>query len=134
MRSNNYLACIYTRQKTGLNVCRSFSIGIHRRTSLRRSYPRITVLTLSAAELWRSGDDGKYRSIDRALAAANLLHVAAAYWVRVDGTDRQTDSVPLHRRPASITNKTVKDQTGYLQLIFLDSLSAMLVAKMHFML
>jgi len=77
-------------------------------------------------------------NIARALAAANLLHVADAYWVRIDGTDRRTPYRYIDayrwRRSASIINKTVKDQTGYLHLIFLDSLSAMLVAKMHFML
>jgi len=59
-------------------------------------------LTLSAAELWRSGA-GKYRSIARALAAANLLHVAAAYWVWIDGTYRGHRIVTLEA--ASVNNQ-----------------------------
>jgi len=46
--------------------------------------PWITVLMLSAAELWRSGADDKYHT----LAAANLLHIADAYWLWTDRTDR----------------------------------------------
>ena len=34
-------------------------------------------------------------SAARAQAAANLLHVAAAYWLSIDGTDRHTDTRPL---------------------------------------
>jgi len=43
---------------------------------------------LSAAELWRSGADDKYQSIAHTLAAANLLHIADAYWLWIDRTDR----------------------------------------------
>ena len=60
-------------------------------------YPaRITVvLTLPADALWRRRQID-YSSIVRALVAANLLHVVAA---SIDRTrDRQTDTVPLHRR------------------------------------
>ena len=33
-----------------------------------------------------------------ARTAANQLHVAADCWLSIDGTDRRTDTVPLHRR------------------------------------
>ena len=90
MRSNNCLACIYTRQNTCLNGCRSLSIGIHTTTHLRRSYPRITVLTLSAAELWSSGADGKYRLLQTCCTSLLLTGYGST-----SQTDRRT---PLHRR------------------------------------
>jgi len=51
---------------------------------------------LSAAELWRSGADDKYQSIAHTLAAANLLHIADAYWYGLTG-QTDMDTVPLHR-------------------------------------
>ena len=47
----------------------------------------IIIMTLPAAELCHR----------RPGSAANRLHVAAAYWLSIDGTDRRTDA-PLHRR------------------------------------
>ena len=73
--------------------------------------PRITALTLPAAEPWR-------RSISAtgARAAANQLHVAAA----IDRPDRQTtgrtDTLPLHRRSPLETDSVNNTKTSRIRL------------------
>jgi len=50
--------------------------------------PRVAALTLTAVRAWAPA------AIDHAAqarAAENRLHVAAVYWLSIDGTDRQTD-------------------------------------------
>ena len=56
------------------------------------------------------------RSGAGARAAANHLHVAAAYCLSIDGTDGRTDTVPLHRRSplAAISRLIVFRQNIYL--------------------
>ena len=106
MRSNNCMARIYARHKTGLKS------GIHTRTSLRRSYRRIKVLTLSASELWRSGTDGKYRP------RSGCSKPAARRWclLGTDWRNRQTDTVPLHRRlpleAVSVNNQQNRERSN----------------------
>jgi len=62
--------------------------------------PRITAYD-AASSLLRSGASRKYTSTSVAgvWAVANQLHVAAAYWLSIDGTDRRTDRrTPLAAR------------------------------------
>jgi len=91
MRSNNCLACIYTRHKTGLKssqVILYWNSHDDKSASILSSDRSIDANR--CAQLWCSGTDGKYPSTARAVDATNLLHVAAAYWLRIDGTDRRT--------------------------------------------
>ena len=91
MRSDNCLACIYTRHKTGLEssqVILYWNSHDDKSASILSSDRSIDANR--CAQLWCSGTDGKYPSTARAVDATNLLHVAAAYWLRIDGTDRRT--------------------------------------------
>ena len=62
-------------------------------TGLRRSS---SDQSIDAGRSTSSGTRGSYRLISAArfLAAVNELHVAAAYWLSIDGTDGRTDGHP----------------------------------------
>ena len=97
IRSNNCLACIYTRHKTGLKssqVILYWNSHDDKSASILSSDRSIDANR--CAQIWCSGTDGKYPSTAPRRGcnkpAARRCCLLAMY-----RQDRQTDTVPIHR-------------------------------------